>query len=205
MPQTADAEEILYQVYNLDSVKENQVHLKVYGMTRAAFERAANCAQKGYPPHSVTFTISAEDLHGRRNSGRTREEYWDEIPEFCRIAKENGFKVDCAIASAYGSAMAGPVPIENTIEIIDRALDMGIRDFTPCDSTGESNPLRSFLYMAALVDKYSKYVIKNLIDIKGKSQSDVANFIIKDWIGDHQIELKEYGISVNNAKKEGKI
>jgi hypothetical protein len=55
------------------------------------------------------------------------------------------------------------------------------------------------------LDKYSKYVIKNLIDIKGKSQSDVANFIIKDWIGDHQIELKEYGISVNNAKKEGKI
>lgn len=54
-------------------------------------------------------------------------------------------------------------------------------------------------------DKYNKYLIINLIDIKGKSQSDVANFIIKDWIGDHQVELKEYGISVKSARKKGKI
>ena len=55
------------------------------------------------------------------------------------------------------------------------------------------------------LDNYSKYVIEKLDDIKGKSQSDVANFIIKDWIGDHIEELKEYGISVANAKKEGKL
>lgn len=55
------------------------------------------------------------------------------------------------------------------------------------------------------IDKYSKYVIKKLENIKGKSQSDVANFIIKDWIGDHLEELKEYEISVKNAKKEGKL
>jgi len=55
------------------------------------------------------------------------------------------------------------------------------------------------------LDNYSKYVIENLENIKGKSQSDVANFIIKDWIGDHLEELKEYRISVKNAKKEGKL
>lgn len=52
------------------------------------------------------------------------------------------------------------------------------------------------------LDNYSKYVIEKLENIKGKSQSDVANFIIKDWIGDHLEELKEYGITVANAKKE---
>jgi hypothetical protein len=55
------------------------------------------------------------------------------------------------------------------------------------------------------LDNYSKYVIEKLDGIKGKSQSDVANFIIKDWIGDHLEELKEYGISVTNAKKDGKL
>jgi len=55
------------------------------------------------------------------------------------------------------------------------------------------------------LDNYSKYVIEKLENIKGKSQSDVANFIIKDWIGDHLEELKEYSISVGNAKKEGKL
>ncbi len=157
MPQYADAPDILKQVMSLDSVQENKPFLKVYGMTIPAFKRIAELSQQGFAPDSVAFTISAEDLQGRRNSGRTREEYWKEIPEFVKIANDNGFKVDCAIASVYGSGMAGPVPIENTMEIIDRCLDMGIRDFTPCDTTGESNPLRSYLYMAALVDKYSKY------------------------------------------------
>jgi hydroxymethylglutaryl-CoA lyase len=157
MPQYGDAADVFKQVYSLDSVREYKPFLKVYGMTMPAFKRVADLCQQGFCPDSVAFTISAEDIQGRRNSGRTREEYWNEIPEFVKIAKDNGFKVDCAIASVYGSGMAGPVPIENTMEIMDRALDMGIRDFTPCDTTGESNPLRSYLYMAALVDKYSKY------------------------------------------------
>jgi len=157
MPQSQDAEESLRQVSLLDSVKENKVHLKCYGMTKAAFERAAQCAQDGYPPHSLTFTISAEDLHCRRNSGRTREEYFDEIPDFVRIAKENGFEADMAIASVYGSHCAGPVPIENTIELMERGLDLGIRRFTPCDTTGECNPLRAYEYMAALVDRFEKH------------------------------------------------
>ena len=55
------------------------------------------------------------------------------------------------------------------------------------------------------LDNYSKYVIEKLENIKGKSQSDVANFIIKDWIGDHLQELKEYDITVAKARKDGKL
>ena len=157
IPQTADAEEMLKRVSELKSVQENKPELKVYCMTKRAFERAAECAQQGYPPTSAAFTISTEDLHGRRNSGRTRKEYLKEIPEFIKIAKENGFEIDMALACVYGSPCAGPVPIENTFELIDWGLDHGIKRFTPCDTTGESNPRRSYEYMAALVDRYSKY------------------------------------------------
>src|SRR5680860_904700 len=157
LPQAYDAEDILKRVRELDSVKENKVQLKCYGMTKKAFERAANCAQQGFGPDVLAFTISTEDLHGNRNASRTREEYLKEIPEFVRIAKENGFEIDMAIACTYGSPCAGPVPIENTFELIDRGLDMDIRHFSPCDTTGESNPVRSYEYMAALVDRYSKY------------------------------------------------
>ncbi|MEW6489008.1 MAG: hypothetical protein AB1578_13970 [Thermodesulfobacteriota bacterium] len=157
LPQARDAEEVLKQVSSLKSVKENNVHLKCYGMTIKAFERAAECAQKGFGPTSVAFTISAEDLHGCRNSGRTRQEYFKEIPEMVRIAKENGFLIDMAIACTYGSACAGPIPIENTFELMDQGMDLGIRRFTPCDTSGESNPRRSYEYMAALVDRYGRY------------------------------------------------
>ena len=157
LPQGRDAEEVLKRAFELKSVKDNDIQLKCYGMTRRAFERAAECAQQGFPPHSVAFTISTEDLHCRRNSGRTREQYLKEIPEFVKIAKENGFEADMALACVYGSPIAGPVPIANTIELIERGLDMGIRRFTPCDTTGESNPLMSYEYMSAMVDKFSKY------------------------------------------------
>jgi hypothetical protein len=50
-------------------------------------------------------------------------------------------------------------------------------------------------------EPYTKFVIQQLEDIKGKSESDVANFIIKDWIGHHIEELKEYGITVSKARE----
>lgn len=157
LTQTRDAEEVLEKVHKLKVVQEEKPHLKCYGMTRKAFERAADMAQKGYPPSSLAFTISAEDLHGRRNSGRTRKEYFKEIPDLIKIAEANGFEIDMAIACTYGSPISGPVPIENTIELIDWGLDHEIKNFTPCDTTGESNPRRSYEYMCAMVDRYEKF------------------------------------------------
>ncbi len=157
LAQSRDAEEVLERVHKLKIVQDEKPKLKCYGMTKKAFERAAAMAQRGYPPSSLAFTISAEDLHGRRNSGRTRQEYMQEIPEFVKIAEANGFEIDMAIACTYGSPIAGPVPIENTFELMDWGMDQGIRNFTPCDTTGESNPRMSFEYMSALVDRYGKY------------------------------------------------
>ena len=54
-------------------------------------------------------------------------------------------------------------------------------------------------------EKYTKYVIQQLVGIKGKSESDVANYILKDWIGDHLDELNSYEISVKNAREKGKL
>ncbi len=52
---------------------------------------------------------------------------------------------------------------------------------------------------------YTKFVVKELVGIKGKSESDVANFIIKDWIGDHLDELEKYDIDIERAIEEGLI
>jgi hydroxymethylglutaryl-CoA lyase len=157
LPQHKDAEDLLKRVHQNTKVQSGEVHLKCYGMTPKAFERAAETMQKGYGPTSVAFTISAADKHGKRNSGRTREEYFKEIPEMARIAKENGFEIDMAIACVYGSPVDGPVPVDNTIELMERGLDLGIKRFTPCDTTGEANPLRTYEYMSALVDRFGKY------------------------------------------------
>jgi len=54
-------------------------------------------------------------------------------------------------------------------------------------------------------EDYTKYVVQHLVKIVGKSESDVVNFILKQWMLDHREDLKEFGIRVKNAKKEGKL
>lgn len=190
LPQSRDAEEVLKELWQLEPVKQGKVHLKAYGMTKKAFERAAEIKQKGYGPHSLAFTISAEDLHGRRNAGRTREEYFEDIPDMVKTARENGFQIDMAIACVYGSPCAGPVPIANTIELMERGLDLGIKRFTPCDTTGESNPRRTYEYMSALVDKFGKYEdvqfrIAHFHDARGMA---LANYVAAIQAGANVIE-----------------
>ena len=76
-------------------------------------------------------------------------------------------------------------------------------------NTNHYNGLRHYIFVESKLqiytEKYTKYVIGGLVGIKGKSESDVANYILKEWIGDHLDELKEYGISVKNAKNERKL
>jgi hypothetical protein len=59
--------------------------------------------------------------------------------------------------------------------------------------------------ISVYTEQYTKFVIKNLIGIKGKSESEVASFLLKNWISDHLDELKEYGITVEKARNEGKL
>ena len=56
--------------------------------------------------------------------------------------------------------------------------------------------------MSVYTEPYTEFVMEMLVGIKGKSKSDVANFILKEWISDHMDELKEYGITVEKARKE---
>lgn len=52
------------------------------------------------------------------------------------------------------------------------------------------------------VEEYTNYVVNQLVRIKGRGPSDVVAFIVKDWIGDHRDELKEYGIDVASWKSK---
>lgn len=147
--QTRDAEELLRKIKRKPGVK-----LQCYGMNARAFERAAKMAQEGFGPDIMAFTISTTDEHLKRNVNKTIKEYLQEIPELVKISNENGFECVMAIAAVYGCVVNGPVPISKTVELIERGLDMGIRKFVPCDTTGLSNPIRTYEYMSTLVDKF---------------------------------------------------
>ncbi len=56
--------------------------------------------------------------------------------------------------------------------------------------------------VSVYTEPYTKFVIKNLVGIKGKSESEVASFILKDWMSDRTDELRDYGITPKLARKK---
>lgn len=70
-------------------------------------------------------------------------------------------------------------------------------------SNGEG-PKKGSYKIQGNVEAYTHYVVQQLISIKGRGPSDVVAFIVKDWIGDHRDELKEYGIDVASWKARSK-
>lgn len=55
----------------------------------------------------------------------------------------------------------------------------------------------------AQVDTYTHWVLDHLVGLRGRSVSDVAYFIIRDWIQTHREELDSLGIGATIA--EGRL
>lgn len=52
------------------------------------------------------------------------------------------------------------------------------------------------------LDTYSHWVLERLTGVKGRSPSDVAVFIVRSWIQDHQEELSAIGIAISVEQGE---
>lgn len=52
------------------------------------------------------------------------------------------------------------------------------------------------------VEGYTYYVLNGLIDIYGKSNSDVVSFIVKSWIKDNSDDLDKWGLGVREYRKK---
>jgi hypothetical protein len=53
------------------------------------------------------------------------------------------------------------------------------------------------------VDEFTYWVLERLVGVKGRNPSDVAYFVLRDWIQAHREELEHLGISVQVA--EGRL
>jgi len=58
-------------------------------------------------------------------------------------------------------------------------------------------------------EEYTKFVVDGLIQVKGGSRSEVANFMMKDWIDRHKKELDDLGLGLKDYRawvdKRGRI
>ncbi|MDA8335253.1 MAG: pyruvate carboxyltransferase [Peptococcaceae bacterium] len=149
LPQFKDAEEVLKRIKRVPGVT-----YKCYGMSDKAIERAVKAKEAGYGPDVLAFTISTTESHSRRNAGKSTKEFLAAMPGWIKSLHAAGIKANMAIAGVFGCSIEGPVPMETTFEYIERGLEMGIDEATPCDTTGEASPDRVYRFYGLLREKF---------------------------------------------------
>lgn len=84
--------------------------------------------------------VSASESHNRSNVNRTIEESLAGFKEVMKIANECSIPVGGDVAVAFGCPFEGNVPVEQVGRIVDRMLELGIRNITLGDTTGMATP-----------------------------------------------------------------
>lgn len=64
---------------------------------------------------------------------------------------------------------------------------------------GQESDVDESFKVQAQVDQYTHWVLDHLVGLRGRSVSDVAYFIMRDWIQTHRDELDSLGISAQIA------
>lgn len=151
LPQFRDAEEVLKRINRVPGVA-----YKCYGMSDKAIERAVQAKESGYGPDILAFTISTSESHSLRNAGKSPAEFLAAMSGWIKSLHSVGIKANMAIAGVFGCSIEGPVPMEKTFELIERGLEMGIDEATPCDTTGEASPDRVYRFYSLLRERFPR-------------------------------------------------
>ncbi len=149
LPQYRDIEELLKRFSELDL--ERKPKIKALTTSLRAVERAAKTKEKGYPPDKIAYIISSSEDHNRVNIRKDWESTFDELGEMIRISRDFELEIIVELCTVFGCPVTKKkVSFENSFNLIERLLDMGITEVIPCDTTGEATPEIVYNYYSEL-------------------------------------------------------
>jgi len=121
----------------------------------------------------VSCVISASEAHNKANIRRTVEESLQELEKIRSEFKTLKIKLD--IATAFGCPFDGKVPVENVIEMMDRAYGMGIDGVCLCDTIGVANPAQVDEMLKAVKAAYpDKEIGLHMHDTRGMALANIV-------------------------------
>lgn len=165
VPQMADAEAVCLGVNKKEGVIYSGLVLNVKGVERAI--------KSGL--NHVAISMSASDMHSRKNANKSIEESLIEFAQMARIAKEAGLTVRGGIQCAFGCRYEGEVFEQFVIDLAKSHLDLDIDELSLADSTGMGNPVQTNRIMSKIIPLAGNLpVILHLHDTEGKG---IANMI----------------------------
>lgn len=104
----------------------------------------------------ISYVISLSESHNKANTNRTCEESLGELAKIVEQFPE--LTVTADIATAFACPFEGMMGYEKLLELMRRIYEIGIRDFTLCDTVGMANPCQ--------VRRFVKKTLENFPDCR---------------------------------------
>jgi hydroxymethylglutaryl-CoA lyase len=130
IPQMSDAADV---IAGMD--RSGEIHVEALVPNPKGAENAARAGVD-----EMKIFLSASESHNRSNVNRTIEESLTGFREVMRIADEAKIPMGAGIAVSFGCPFEGNVPIERLGKIVNRLLDLGVKNITLGDTTGMATP-----------------------------------------------------------------
>ena len=138
VPAMADAEDVAAYVLGVPDVKWSALVASPNGARRALTAGM----------RTIEYVVSAADGHSLANVRRPTEEALVAVAEVAQVVHEGGGTVEVIVATAWDCPFDGPTPIERTVGVARRAVELGADGLCLGDTIGSTSPAR----VVALLD-----------------------------------------------------
>jgi 3-isopropylmalate/(R)-2-methylmalate dehydratase large subunit len=182
VPQMADAEEVCSRLVPQAGVRYSGLALNLKGIERAH--------QAGL--QHIDISLSASDLHSRRNANRSLRGALAEFDDMFGRARRYGMTVRAGIQCAFGYLTAQDVALGTVLDLADHYLQLGVDELALADSSGVADPKQ----LTALLARVQPLVgdtplILHLHDTRGMG---LANVLAALQMGVHHFDTAFGGL-----------
>jgi hydroxymethylglutaryl-CoA lyase len=182
VPQLADADELVKA-----AVPPQGVTVSALVPNAKGFERALAAGLK-----EIAVFMSASETHNRKNTNKGIEQSLDTFEEVVAPARAAGLTVRAYVSTVWGCPYEGDVPLETSLRIARRLLELGCYQISLGDTIGVGTPLQTRDIVKAFLSEFSvPQLALHLHDTRGTA---LANALVGLELGIRDFDASVAGI-----------
>ena len=132
VPALADAEAVMKGL-----IRNPAVELAALVPNLRGCERAVAC-----DVDEINVVMSVSESHNRANLRMSRDRSLAQIGEIAKMIGPRA-ALNVSLSTAFGCPFEGDIPVVQTVDFVQRCVDLGVVRIALCDTTGMANPLGS--------------------------------------------------------------
>ncbi|HKY40453.1 MAG TPA: hydroxymethylglutaryl-CoA lyase [Polyangiaceae bacterium] len=182
VPQLADADELVKA-----AVLPTDVTVSALVPNAKGFERALAAGLK-----EIAVFMSASETHNRKNTNKGIEQSLDTFEEVVPPARAAGLTVRAYVSTVWGCPYEGDVPLDTSLCIARRLLELGCYQVSLGDTIGVGSPLQTRDIVKAFLSEFAAAQLAlHLHDTRGTA---LANALVGLELGIRDFDASVAGI-----------